>query len=195
MLAKVTLVHSFNSTVVENTFGRELPDGTDLQAEAVAVATLFGASDWLAGRSADILLQRVLVADDTPGTAATGDAVLSPPLAGDDLFNAAPGLCALVIQWKSAAKGKGGRGRMFTTGWPSSTAIAGFWTADAQTPASAAASVIFDAYGPGGDASLVIINRSAGGTPLSPHTAQPITAFTLDNVIRRIGRRERGRGI
>lgn len=195
MLAKVTLVHAFDSTVVENTFGRNLADGTDLQAEAVAVATLFGASEWLTGRSANMVLQRVLVADDTPGLAATGEAVLAPPLTGTDEFNAAPALCALVVQWKSATKGKAGRGRIYTTGWPAATAIAGFWSSDAQTPASGAASVIFDAYGPDGDGSLVIINRSAGGTPLSPHTSVPITSFTLDNVVRRIGRRERGRGI
>jgi hypothetical protein len=197
VLAKATLVHTYANIIIENTFGRELADLTDLQAEALAMAATFGASDWMAGRTSDMKLVAVRLEDDTPGTAATGDAPVTPNLTGDGDPGGSyvPPLVAINIQWKGTLKGKPGRGRCFLTGYPSTTQVGGFWTTDAQDPASAAASVIFDAYGPDGDASLVIINRKLGGVDLVPHTSNPITAFTIDNVVRRQGRREQGRGI
>lgn len=195
MLVKVTLMHSFDGMIVENTFGMEFGDGTIMQdVSDQIVATLVG-SAWMTGRADTISLVKVRAEDDTPGLAATGETLVTPPEAGGDAGNAAPPLCALVVQWKGASKGKNGRGRMFLTGYPAATAIGGFWTSDAQDPASAAASVLFDAYGPAGSGQLCIINRSSGGSPLVPHTGTLIKAFTIDNVIRRIGRREQGRGI
>jgi len=197
MLAKVTLVHTYAGIIIENTFGRELADETDLQAESLAMAATFGASDWMAGRTPNMALVTVLLADDTPGTAATGSAPVTPPLAGDGNGESdyVPPLATINIQWKGTVKGKAGRGRCYLTGFPASTQESGFWNTDAQDQASAAASVIFDAYGPEGDASLVLINRKAGGVDLIPHTSNPITAFSIDNVVRRQGRREQGRGI
>ena len=195
MLVKVTLVHSFDGMLCENTFGMEFGDGTIMQdVSDQVVATLVG-SDWMTGRSDAISLVKVRAEDDTPGLAATGETLVTPPEVGDDTGNAAPPLCALVVQWKGSSKGKAGRGRMFLTGYPASTAIGGFWTSDAQNPASAAASVLFDAYGPAGSGQLCIINRTSGGSALVPHTGTLIKAFTIDNVIRRQGRREQGRGI
>jgi len=55
--------------------------------------------------------------------------------------------------------------------------------------------VLFDAYGPAGSGQLCIINRYAAGVKLDPPIGTLIKAFTIDNVIRRIGRREVGRGI
>lgn len=195
MLLKVTLVHTFNGMLVENTFGLEAGDGTIPQDVADAVAAEIGGSAWMAGRSDDMALVRVKVEDAFPSTAATGEVIYPVPIPGDDTGNAAPPLCALVVQWRGLSKGKAGRGRMFLTGYPASTAIGGFWTSDAQDPASAAASAIFDAYGPSGSGQLCIINRFAAGVKLDPPVATFIKSFTVDNVIRRIGRREQGRGI
>lgn len=202
MLCRVTLVHTFNGITVDNTFGIETGDGTDPQDLAEAVAATLVGSAWMAGRSDAISLVAVRVEDDTPGTAASGEKILAVPEAGDDTGNAAPPLCALVVKWKATGKGPKGRGRMFLTGFPASTAVGGFWTSDAQDPASAAASVLFDAYGPSGSGQLCVINRydnqGVKGGPqieLNPHTATLIKAFTIDNVVRRQGRREIGRGI
>ena len=195
MLLKVTLVHTFNGMLVENTFGMESGDGTVPQDLADSVAATISGSAWMSGRSNAMSLTRVRVEDASPGVAATGEVILAPPEPGDDTGNAAPPLCALVVQWRGLSKGKAGRGRMFLTGYPASTAVAGFWTSDAQDPASAAASVIFDAYGPAGSGQLCIINRVSAGVKLDPPVGTLIKAFTVDNVIRRIGRREVGRGI
>jgi len=195
LLLKVTLVHTFNGMLVENTFGMESGDGTVPQDLADSVAETVSGSAWMTGRSDAISLTRVRVEDVSPGTAATGEVILAVPEPGDDTGNAAPPLCALVVQWRALAKGKGGRGRMFLTGYPASTAVGGFWTSDAQDPASAAASVIFDAYGPAGSGQLCVINRYVGGVKLDPPVGSLIKSFTVDNVIRRIGRREVGRGI
>lgn len=195
MLLKVTLVHTFNGMLVENTFGLESGDGTVPQDVADAVAAEIGGSAWMSGRSDDMALVRVKVEDAFPSTAATGEVIYPVPIPGDDTGNAAPPLCALVVQWRGLSKGKAGRGRMFLTGYPASTAIGGFWTSDAQDPASAAASAIFDAYGPSGSGQLCIINRFAAGVKLDPPVGTLVKSFTVDNVIRRIGRREQGRGI
>lgn len=195
MLLKVTLVHTFAGMLVENTFGMESGDGTVPQDLADSVAATISGSAWMTGRTDEISLTRVRVEDVYPGTAATGEVILAVPEPGDDTGNAAPPLCALVVQWRGLSKGKAGRGRMFLTGYPASTAIGGFWTSDAQDPASAAASVIFDAYGPAGSGQLCIINRYAGGVKLDPPVGSLIKSFTVDNVVRRIGRREVGRGI
>lgn len=195
MLLKVTLVHTFNGMLVENTFGLESGDGTVPQDVADAVAAEISGSAWMSGRSDAIALTRVRVEDAYPSTAATGEVILAVPEPGDDDGNAAPPLCALVVQWRGLAKGKAGRGRMFLTGYPASTAVAGFWTSDAQNPASGAASAIFDAYGPSGSGQLCIINRYAAGVKLVPPVGTLVKSFTVDNVVRRIGRREQGRGI
>jgi hypothetical protein len=180
---------------VENTFGFESGDGTIPQDVADAIAATLVGSDWLSGRSTAITLTRVRVEDVYPGTAATGENILVAPEAGDDPGNAAPPLCALVVQWRGLSKGKAGRGRMYLTGFPASTAVGGFWTSDALDPASAAASILFDAYGPQGSDNLTIINRFAGGVKLDPPLGTLVKAFTVDNVVRRIGRREQQRGI
>jgi len=195
MLMKVTLVHVMDGQTVENTFGLARADDTDPQGVAEEVGALLTGSAWMTGRSEAISLIRVRAEDDTPGVQATGEFVLPVPEAGTDGGNASPALCTLNIQWKGTGKGKAGRGRMCLSGYPASTAIGGFWTSDAQDPASAAASVIFDEYGPEGNNELCIINRVSGGAPLTPHTANFIKAFTIDNTIRRQGRRESGRGI
>jgi len=195
MLLRVTLVHSFASMLVENTFGFESGDGTVPQDVADAIATTLVGSAWMGGRSDDMALTRVRVEDVTPGTAATGENILLTPEAGDDATNAAPPLCALVVQWRGLSKGKNGRGRMYLTGFPASTAISGYWTSDALDPASAAASVLFDAYGPGGSGQLAIINKYRAGVKLYPPEGTLVKGFTIDNVVRRIGRREALRGI
>lgn len=195
MLLKCTLVHTMDSMIVENTFGLESADGTIPQDVADALGAIIPGSAWMGGRSDAIALTSIRVEDDTPGLAATGEYVLAVPEAGDDTGNAAPPLCALVVQWKGLNKGKAGRGRMFLTGYPASTAVGGYWTSDAQDPASAAASVLFDAFGPAGSGQLTIINRTSGGVKLEPHQGTLIKAFAVDNVIRRIGRREQRRGI
>jgi len=194
-LYRYTLVHTFDGMLVENTFGRVVGAETTPQELADNFGSVIGSSVWMDGRSDQMALTRVRVEDVDPGTAATGEYILPTPLAGSDTGNGTPPLCALNIQWRGLAKGKNGRGRMYLPGFPASTAIAGFWTSDAQDPASAAASVIFDPWGPEGDNTLVIINRYIDKVKQVPPVSSPITSFTIDNVVRRIGRREQGRGI
>lgn len=195
MLAKVTLVHSYSGVICENTYGLNMTDGTDMQATAEAIATNLAASAWMSGRSDQMSLIEVRCEDVVPGTGTTGSAILAPPLTGDDAGNGTPPLVTINVKWRGTLKGKAGRGRMFLSGFPASTAIGGFWTSDAQDPASAAASVIFDLHGPSGTGDLCIINRQAGGVAIDPPTSNPIVGFSIDNVVRRQGRREQGRGI
>lgn len=195
MLTKVTLVHLYNGVICENTFGRTQPDGTDLQAEANFIRTLLATSAWMSGRSDQMSLLEVRCEDDTPGLQGTAIATFSPALTGDDTGNGTPPLVTLNVKWRGTTKGKAGRGRMYLSGYPASTAIGGYWTSDAQDPASAAASVLFDEFGPDGDGTLCIINRVAAGVDLDPHVSNAITGFSIDNVVRRQGRREQGRGI
>ena len=195
MLVKVSLVHLYSGVTVENTFGLAVPDASDLQLLASDIATVLTGSAWMSGRSDQMSLVKVRAEDDTPATQGSGEFLLPVPETGDDAGNGSPQLCALVVKWRGTGRGKAGRGRMYLGGYPASTAIAGFWTSDAQDPASAAASVIFDAFGPDGTGTLAIINRFAGGVELAPHVSNPITSFTVDNVIRRQGRREVDRGI
>jgi hypothetical protein len=195
VLLRYTLVHAFDNMVVENTFSRVTGGDVVPQDEAETFASVLSGSAWMDGRSDAMTLTRLRVEDLDPGLAATGEVIFAPPIAGTDSSNASPPLCALLVQWRGLAKGKNGRGRMYLCGYPASTAIAGFWTSDAQDPASASASVIFDIFGPDGDGTLCIANRKRGGVPLVPPETTLINSFTVDNVIRRIGRREVGRGI
>lgn len=195
MLAKCTLIQSLAGMLIENTFARELPDESDLQTVADAMAVTFGGSDWLTGRSDGMQLLAVRVEDDTPGLAGTGQAQVNPFLSGDDTGDMLPPLTALVVQWKGTVKGKNGRGRMFLTGFTEGTQTSGFWTSDALNPASGAASVIFDAYGPEGDGTLCIINKKRANVDLDPHESNLVRAFTVDNIVRRMGSREQLKGI
>jgi hypothetical protein len=181
--------------IVENTFGRVISGDAVPQEAADSMGAFLGGSAWMAGRSDQMALTRVRVEDVDPGVSATGEYILPTPLAGDDTGNGTPPLCALNIQWRGLAKGKNGRGRMYLPGYPASTAVAGFWTSDAQDPASAAASILFDTWGPDGDGTLCIINRYIDKVKQEPPVPTLITSFTIDNVVRRIGRREQGRGI
>jgi len=195
MLLKVTLVHNFAGIVVENTFGLEAGDGTIPQDVADAVAATMNVATWLAGRSDSISFTSVRVEDDTPGLAATGEVIFSVPLTGDDAANALPPLNALVVQWRASAKGRNGRGRLYLAGFPASTAIGGYWTSDAQDPASAAASLIFDNYGPAGSGQLCIINRRSLLAALVPHQPSLIKAFSISNIVHQQSRRQALRGI
>jgi len=195
-IALVRVHHTMNGQEVLSTFGLVVGSSIatpDIAADVLSVLT--GA--WMAGRSDEITFTQVSVVDDVPGLEATGFSAIVAE-AGDDVGAAAPPNCALLVKWSSTLKGKGGRGRIYLAGFPASTALAGFWTSDAQTPGSAAASLIFDAYGPGGAnlavGSLSIINRVAGGAKLVPHTATPVAAFTIDNIIRSMRTREVGKG-
>lgn len=195
MLAKCTLIQSLAGMLIENTFSRELPDESDLQAVADAMAVTFAGSDWLTGRSTGMQLLAVRVEDDTPGLAGTGETQVNPFLSGDDAGDMLPPLTACVVQWKGSMKGKNGRGRMFLTGFTVGTQSSGFWTGDALDPASAAASVVFDAYGPLGDGTLCIINKRRDNADLTPHESNLVRAFTVDNIVRRMGSREQLKGI
>lgn len=195
-IALVRVHHTLNGSEVLSTFGLVV-GGTVTTPEIAADVLTVLTPGWMAGRASDIVLTQVSVVDDVPGVEATG---FSPIVAipGDGAVGAAPPNCALLVKWSSLLKGKGGRGRIYLAGYPATTAQFGFWTADAQTPASAAASLIFDAYGPAGSnlaiGALSIINRQLAGAALVPHTATPVNLFTIDNVIRSMRTREVGKG-
>jgi hypothetical protein len=195
-IALVRLHHTLNGSEVLSTFG--LIVGGTLTTQALAQQIQDDISPtWMSGRSSDIVFNQVSVVDDVPGVEATGFSGITA-VPGDGGAGAAPPNCALLVKWASGAKGKGGRGRMYLAGFPATTAVGGFWTSDAQDPASAAASSIFDVYGPGGSNLLVgqlaIINRRAANADLVPHTATLITLFSIDNIIRSMRTREVGKG-
>lgn len=195
-IALVRVHHTLNGSEVLSTFGLVV-GGTITTPEIAADVLAALTPTWMAGRSSDIVLTQVSVVDDVPGLEATG---FSPMVAvpGDGAPGAAPPNCAVLVKWSSLLKGKGGRGRIYLAGYPATTAVGGFWTGDAQDPASAAASAIFDAYGPSGTnlavGALSIINRQLGGAKLVPHTATPVNLFTIDNIIRSMRTREVGKG-
>jgi hypothetical protein len=195
-IALVRLHHTLNGSEVLSTFGLVI-GGTLTTPEIAADVQTALIPTWMNGRSSDIVFNQVSVVDDVPGVEATG---FSPiiPTPGDGGPGAAPPNCAVLVKWSSLFKGKGGRGRIYLAGFPSTTAASGFWTSDAQDPASAAASAIFDAYGPAGSnlavGALSIINRQLGGVALVPHTATPVNLFSIDNIIRSMRTREVGKG-
>ena len=197
-ISLIGIVGSLNGQVVMNTFG--LRTSTDIAGPSneTAVAFVQGAiaSAWCTGRSVDYKLVNIIGRDIVPGTAPMFVAAQGS-IPGTINEGAAPPNCAVVTQWRTLLKGRANRGRIFQCGWPVSGAVGGYWTADVQNAASAASSLIFDAFGPNSGASfeLGIISYNPGSHPRTVRAFVPIIAFSIDNVIRSMRTREVGKGI
>lgn len=108
---------------------------------------------------------------------------------------ALPPQCAAVVRWITDVKGPANRGRMFVPGIPEGTSVNGFLQAEFLDPLSAWVSSIFDPFA--GDASayqLNVLSYVPNSSPRALRAAVPVTAFTIDNVVRTQRRREVGRG-
>lgn len=157
------------------------------------IATL-GATP-LAGFTDQVTIASVQATDVQPGLKSAVEVAVSPPKAGDGTEDSLPSICALVVSWHTALRGPANRGRMYLCGLPEGTATGGFWTSDALDPASAFASLLFDAYGPadGTDYQLCVLSYVPGSSPRALRAAVPITAFTLANTVK--SQRRRGVGV
>jgi len=110
-----------------------------------------------------------------------------------------PQSCGL-IQWQTNVKPIKGAfaadGRMFMPGLPASEQIGGFLTLDGVNAISAFASLIFDSFSDDGTAyQLHAVSFTPGSNPRTIRAINPITHFTVDNIVRSQRRREVGRGI
>jgi hypothetical protein len=193
----VALVSNLNGQVVMTTFGlRAEVDAADQMADcATRVNTALG-TNWNLGKSQDINFTTIMVRDIVPGTRPLYKLAIGSQL-GTIASPAAPGNCAVVVSWRTNIKGRANRGRWFIGGMVASDCVQGFWSGGSQDAASANASLIFDPFGPlgGGNYTLGIVSYVPNTKPRQFRAFVPITAFSVDNVIRSMRTREVGKGI
>jgi hypothetical protein len=187
---------SLNGQRVLNTFGlvANSDEDTPTQFLAESVAAALPGSGWSQGRTTQYAVGSVACRDISPGTAPLGRAQCSS--VGTEAEESAPGNCAVVVSWKTALRGRNNRGRMYLGGYSREHMTGGYWSAEVQDAASGAASFLFDSYGPlsGGVGTLVLISYVPNSSPRVLRAAEPITAFTIDNVIYSMRTRTVGHG-
>lgn len=163
------------------------------------VATALGA-DPLVGFSAALAITGVIVTDVQPGTAATAEVSMAPGTTGDIADdNPVPPQDSMLIRWLTGKKpGKGifaARGRSYIPGIYSTGQISGFLIADLQDALSAFASLLAAPYIADGTAYQMHAVAFNPGTPRTVKIIEPVTGFTIDNVVDIVRRRRPGRGI
>lgn len=157
------------------------------------ISTLGGSP--IAGWADTTTIQAVIVSNIQPGTYA-GVRVPTPILGGSVADDSLPGQDCLVVHWSTGLKGKANMGRMYLSGFPESGQVRGFWNSDVINPASAFASLIFDEYvSDATNYQLSVMSYVPGSSPRALRAAVPVTAFTVDNIVRSMRSRQVGRGM
>lgn len=152
------------------------------------------AGDPLTGFSANAQLTAIQVSDVQPGTAGGFRLGLSG-LAGDVVGDMLPPQDALVCRLSTGLKGKANNGRIYLAGFAEAGQVAGFWQSVALDAASAFISLLFNEYVNDGTVyQWHIISYVPESSPRVLRAAVPVTAFTLDNVVRTVRSRQPGRG-
>ena len=168
--------------------------GLDPMADVVNhVITTLGATP-STGFSANASITAVQATDVQPGTRG-GYRVPAGPFAGSAALDMLPPQDAIVVHWSTGLKGKANNGRMYLPGIPETGQVAGNLSSDILNPASAFVSLLFDQYASDGTVyQLSIISYVPGSSPRALRAAVPITAFSIDSVVRSMRSRQLGRG-
>jgi hypothetical protein len=163
-----------------------------------AVSAALGA-DPLAGFSAALTLVALVVEDIQPGTrpTVTYPYALAQGDHADD--NPLPPQSAGVISVNTAVKPITGafaaQGRIYMPGTPADGQISGFLQSAFQGVLSAFASKIFDVFVTDGTAyQWNIVSYTPGSKPRTVRAFNPVTSFSINNVVRSQRRREVGVG-
>lgn len=152
---------------------------------------------WTDGMSVRYVLTQLDIVDMLPKLSATQSQALTAVGTIED-EDALPPNDSMCITLRTEARGPGGRGRIYLTGFAESAQNAGYWEAGAQTHASAIMSAIDTAFGitAGGDYIWGVLNRSSNGgvkgapvLPLDPPIFNFGTGYTVHNQVRSLGRR------
>jgi len=170
------------------------------QDVADSVAAALGA-DPLNGFSDQCYINNLRIEDCQPGLLPTQVFPLAPVAQGTvaDL-NPLPPQSAAVISLKTGVKGATGvyatAGRMYMPGIPQTGQISGFLQATFQTALSVFASLLFAAYVDDGTAyQWHVVSYTPGSVPRTVRAVNPVTSFSINNVVRSQRRREYGVGI
>lgn len=170
-------------------------------AENVATAI----NDALSGTALDGFsdqchLTGVTVQDIQPGILPTQVFAIGPRVGNVVDVNPLPPQSAGVISLQTGVKGVTGvfatAGRLYMPGIPQNGQISGFLEATFQDTLSAFAQKLFDQFVLDGTAyQWNIISYTPGSRPVTVRAFNPVTAFTINNVVRSQRRREFGVGI
>lgn len=159
---------------------------------ALGVTGLEGFSDQYSITGATVIdVQPGLLPTQIHGWATvTGDVVDANPL---------PPQSAGVISWKTGVKGSVGvfaaAGRMYMPGIPQTGQISGFLQATFQNALSAFAQQLYDAYIADGTAyQMHVVSLTPNSSPVTVRAINPVTDFSINNVVRSQRRREFGVG-
>lgn len=171
-------------------------DAGTLADELITLLELNGAGVgvYLSPLSAQYKLSGVRVQDISPGVSA-GYFRSVGGIGGNVVDDAMPPNDALCVTWRTSLKGVQNRGRTYLTGFAEDSNNAGYWIPEIQDWADGSfAQLLMGSFGPlgGGNYAFSVIHRVAGGTPLVPPTATPITSFTVHNEVRSLRRRAVG---
>lgn len=164
-----------------------------------AVVAALGASP-LTGFSDQCSLEAITVVDIQPGVIPTQTFGMAP-IAGTVVdANPLPPQSAAVISLKTGLKAVEGafaaRGRMYMPGIPQTGQISGFLQVGFQVALVDFATLLEDAFVTDGTAyQWHVVSLTPGSKPVTVRAIQPVTQFTVNNVVRSQRRREFGVGI
>jgi hypothetical protein len=173
--------------------GSGAPGGPNPLADAAQAveAALGGPGAAIEGFLIAWAIREIIVTDVQPGTAPSFKLAVSHN--GTDGAGVALPQATINIRWRSLLKGPANRGRMYLPGMGVNIQDGGYWYSDAQDPASAFASLLFDPFVTDGTAyQLVILSYVPDSHPRALRAAVPVSSFSIDNVVRDQRRREVG---
>jgi hypothetical protein len=166
---------------------------------AAAVEAALGASA-LAGFSDQCHLIGTIISDLQPGVLPTVNIPFAAPIDGDIVdVNPLPPQSAAVISWQTGVKGTVGTfataGRTYMPGIPQNGQISGFLQATFQTAVDTFATKLWAAFIDDGTAyQQHIVSLTPGSQPVTVRAVNPVTGWTVNNVVRSQRRREYGVG-
>jgi hypothetical protein len=175
-------------------------DVNPVRGAATTVASALAGS-FLAGFSADLTAEGVEAQDVQPATGRSYFHAFSAPVAGDVADdNPVPPQDSMLIRWLTDLKGGKGkfarRGRTYMPGIYSTGQVSGFLITDLQDALSAFASRLFDRFVTDGtEYQMFAVAFNPGTNPRTVLEINPITSFSVDNVVDIQRRRRPGRGI
>lgn len=139
-------------------------------------------------------LTAIVVSDVQPATRGGYRLPLSG-LAGTVVADALPPQDAIVVSIFTGLKGKANNGRMFLPPMSETLQVSGFWSQDAIDPASGFFSRLYDKFvNDGTEYQMHVLSYVPASSPRVLRAAVPVTAFTIDNVVRTMRSRQNGRG-
>lgn len=200
-------------TPIVTLFGQNIRTGFHFESNTATQGPLELVDHWHTGvapvlvarQSVDCVLSGYRVEQKVPGTAASVETVVEPPLAGFLQEPALPPADAVVFSLKSALKSPRSRGRMYWVGATEPNSAAGQLTAPGLVQwqeVAAAIAAIFLGASPTSGWKLCVYSPEAlvhaDGTPVTPPRpgtiVTPVSAIIVDQILRTQRRRQIGHG-